>query len=65
MTAPDEDVRDLGERWPSGVGGMQCDACGQPRIVRPFPYAFHDDPLDEDTRWLCLPCYRGDDDDEF
>lgn len=45
--------------WPSGVGGSQCDECGETTIVR----GFDRDLLDYPTRYLCRECVEGNDDD--
>lgn len=44
--------------WDSGVGGAQCDQCGETTIVR-----YHHGDLE----WLCRACVEGywdEDDDE-
>lgn len=47
--------------WSSGVGGAQCDECGETTIVRRFGDISDFDP---DERWLCRPCAYGDNYDD-
>lgn len=42
--------------WSSGVGGAQCDDCGEITIVRHFG---SQEPGLDDDEWLCRSCYEG------
>lgn len=53
-------ILDETQDWPSGVGGSQCEGCGQTTIVR----GFGDDMLGEPTVYLCKPCATGSTDDD-
>jgi hypothetical protein len=59
---PEKDEK-RADAWTSGVGGAQCDRCGDTTIVQSFGDFAAADPLDEAVEWVCLPCYRGDEDD--
>jgi hypothetical protein len=37
--------------WPSGIGGAQCDECGETTVVRPVD--------DEASGYICRACLEG------
>lgn len=41
-------------RWETGVGGIECDVCGQIRVCRVVLTGDEDEP----SAWICRPCYE-------
>lgn len=44
--------------WPSGVGGAQCEDCGETTVVRNYG------TWEDGDQWLCRECVEGDEPDD-